>query len=322
MNDTSTLEATWARFLACPRCSGSLRAEPAGAAERLTCTACTAAFPVIDKIPSFVEIQASEQAAEIVQRDAEVMAYESMFLAWEDYLELGPIARDLQPRGGDWVLEVGAGSGRALREYIRRVEGAVAIDFSVESLRFIRKSLALLPAEQKKLVLVHADACALPVKDGAFDRTISLGMLQHLPSADHRARAIAGMARALRPGGRFVMQARHWSRTHELRSRHRDNPLVRKLADLLIRNASGSQGIDRTSAYEDVVLYNTSAEELHDLATRAGIRVKRLFGRIQGVKGIQRLGFARPLVERAVELTGPLSLIASQELIVIGDKPA
>lgn len=323
MSEPLPLESAWARYLACPRCSGSLRAEPPGAAERLVCAGCAAAFPVLDGIPSFVEAQKSEQAAEIAQRDEEVVAYEGMFLAWEDFLEVTPLAHDLAPKAGDWVLEVGAGTGRVLREYVRRVAGVVAIDFSIESLRYIRRSVGLVEGVPEKIVLVHADACALPVKAEAFDRTISAGMLQHLPTAEHRARAVAGMARALRPGGRFVLQARHWSRMHQLREAHRDSPLVRRLSDLLIGNASGGATLERTAVYGDgkVVLYNTDAAELRDLVERAGIRVDRVVGRIHGVKGMQRLGAARPLVGRLIEAVPALSLVAGQEVVAVGDRP-
>lgn len=323
MIDTSTLETAWAKYLACPRCTGSLRAEPAGAAERLTCETCAAAYPVRDGIPSFVQAHENEQAAEIAQRDEEVAAYEGMFLAWEDYLEVTPLARDLAPRCSDWVLEVGAGTGRVLREYVRRTSGVVAVDFSIESLRYIRRSVGLLPGIPEKIVLVHGDACSLPVRPGAFDRTLSAGMLQHLPTADHRARAIAQMARALRPGGRFVMQARHWSRMHELRSGHRDSALVRRLADLLIGNVSGGSVLERTNVYADgtVALYNTTGAELRELVERAGIRVDRVVGRIHGVKGMQRLGPVRPLVGRLIEVVPRLSLLTGQEVIAVGDKP-
>lgn len=328
MSEPSPLEALWSRYLACPKCGGALRTEPAGstsgspAAQRLACTSCSATFPIRDGIPSFVDVQESEQAAEIAQRDEEAVAYEGMFLAWEDYLEATPLALDLKPKPGDWVLEVGAGTGRILREYARRVAGVVAVDFSMESLRYIRRSIALVPGLSEKIVLVHGDACALPIQPGAFDRTISAGMLQHLPTEEHRARAVAGMARALRPGGRFVMQARHWSRMHEIFDRHRDSAIVRRLTDLLIGNASGGKERERTTVHANgcVALYNTSADELRDLAERAGIDVKRLVGRIHGVKGIHRLGAARPLVERALELVPPVSLLTGQELIVVGKK--
>jgi SAM-dependent methyltransferase len=322
MSARSHLEALWARFLACPACAGDLRPEPAGAAERLTCVGCAKAFPVRDGIPSFVEPQQSEQAAEIVQRDEEAAAYEGMFLAWEDYLEATPLADDLRPKDTDWVLEVGSGTGRILREYVRRAAGVVAIDFSIESLRYVRRSLELVTGALEKVVLVHADACALPVHPGVFDRAISAGMLQHLPSADHRARAVAGMARALRPKGRFVMQARHWSGMHALYDAHRDSALVGRLTNLLIGNASGGRSRERTTIHADgcVALYNTSADELRELVERAGLRVRRVVGRIHGVKGMQRLGAARPLVERVVELVPRLSLYTGQELVVVAKK--
>lgn len=321
MSTSAFLEAVWTERLACPTCAGRLEAEPRGAAEHLVCAACAVKFPIRDGIPSFVESTGTDQAAEIAQRDEEVASYEGIFLSWESYLEVAPLARDLAPRKTDWVLEVGAGTGRIVREYIRSVAGVVAIDFSMESLRHIRRSLELVSGAAGKLVLVHADACALPIRPGSFDRTISAGMLQHLPSEDHRARAVAGMARSLRPGGRFVMQARHWSAAHAFHDTRRDSGVVRRLTDVLIGNASGGVDVPRFTTYADgtVGIYNTPADELRDLAERAGIAVERVVGRIHGVKGMQRLGVLRPLVERVLERT-PLSLMAAQEVVAVGTK--
>ena len=277
-----------------------------------------------DGIPSFVNLGAAgdehEQAAEIAQRDNEAASYEGLFLAWESFLEVPPLVRDLAPKKDDWILEVGAGTGRVVREYIRNVQGVVAIDFSFESLRHIRRSLDLVPEAHGKLVVVHADACALPIKPGSFDRVVSAGMLQHLPSAEHRARAIAGMGRSIRPGGRFVMQARHWSRAHAY-FESRKSGLARRVADFLIGNASGGVDVPQSATYADgtVSLYNTPAEELRDLVERAGVSVERVVGRIHAAKGMQRLGVVRPLVERAIERT-PLSLLAAQEVVAVGTR--
>ncbi len=321
MTPTAHLEAAWTERLACPQCAGSLRVDIPGAAEHLECTSCAARYPVRDGIPTFVDLAVSPQAAEIAQRDNEAASYEGLFLAWESYLEAPPLVRDLGPLPSDWVLEVGAGTGRVVREYIRSVTGVVAIDFSFESLRHIRRSLDLVPEAHGKLVPVHADACALPIKPGSFDRTVSCGMLQHLPSEDHRARAIAGMAAALRPGGRFVMQARHWSRTHAFYEVRKHSAFARRVASFLIGNASGGVDVPRSATYADgtVSLYNTTAAELRDLAERAGIHVDRLVGRIHAAQGMARLGVVRPLVERAIERT-PLSLLAAQEVVVVGTR--
>jgi SAM-dependent methyltransferase len=317
----ATLEAVWTERLACPKCGAALRVDQPGAAKHLECTGCTARYPVRDGIPSFVDIAGSEQAAEIAQRDNEAASYEGLFLAWESFLEVPPLVRDLAPKKSDWILEVGAGTGRVVREYIRNVAGVVAIDFSFESLRHIRRSLELVPEAHDKLVPVHADATALPIRPGSFDRTVSAGMLQHLPGADARARAIAGMARSLRPGGRFVMQARHWSRAHAFYEHRKDSPFARRLASFLIGNASGGVDVPRSATYADgtVSLYNTPADELRDLAQRAGLHVDRVVGRIQTAKGMQRLGVLRPLAERVLERT-PLSLIAAQEVVAVGTR--
>ena len=323
MTSTAPLEAVWTERLACPTCGAGLRVDTPGAAKHLECTGCAARYPVRDGIPSFVNLPGTdhEQAAEIAQRDNEAASYEGLFFAWESFLEVPPLVRDLAPKKDDWVLEVGAGTGRVVREYVRHVQGVVAIDFSFESLRHIRRSLELVPEAQGKLFVVHADACALPVKPGSFDRTVSAGMLQHLPSADHRARAIACMARSIRPGGRFVMQARHWSHTHAFYESRKGSAFARRVADFLIGNASGGAEVPRSATYADgtVSLYNTPGAELRDLAERAGIQVDRVVGRIHAAKGMQRLGVVRPLVERVIERT-PLSLLAAQEVVAVGTR--
>ncbi|MEZ4302938.1 MAG: methyltransferase domain-containing protein [Polyangiaceae bacterium] len=321
MTHSAALEAAWIEHLACPACAGTLTAEPPGAATHLACAACSVRYPVRDGIPSFVEPDKSEQAAEIAQRDHEASAYEGLFLSWESFLEVAPLVRDLKPARDHHVLEVGAGTGRVVREYIRNVERVVAIDFSFESLRHIRHSLGLLPEVQPRLIPVHADACALPVKPASFDRVISAGMLQHLPSAAHRARAIEGMGRALKPGGRFVLQARHWSQAHSFYEGRRGNKVVGALANFLVGNSSGGIGLERTNQYADgtVSLYNTEGAELRELVEQAGIRVERVVGRIHNIKGMQRLGTVRPLVERVLERT-PLSLLASQEVVAVGTR--
>ena len=129
------------------------------------------------------------------------------------------------------------------------------------------------------------------------------------------------MAAALRPGGRFVMQARHWSRTYAFYEVRKHSAFARRVASFLIGNASGGVDVPRSATYADgtVSLYNTPAAELRELAERAGIHVDRLVGRIQAAKGMARLGVVRPLVERAIEHT-PLSLLAAQEVVVVGTR--
>ncbi len=323
MPTLSMLKEIWSQHLACPKCSGSLRYEETGNSEHLECLLCKKRYPVLDRIPSFVETTGSDQAREIEQRDKETEAYEAVFLAWESYLEIEPFLRDLAPKPTDVVLDVGAGTGRFVREYVRNVGLVVAVDHSMESLRFMRRSVDLVAPAVRKLVPIHADACALPFRQGTFDSVVSLNMLQHLPSDDHRLRAITGMARSLRVGGRCVLQARHWSTMHALHDQHRGNALVKRLAELLIGNADGGTGRLRVTHLADgaVAIHNLSAQEIRSLAERAGLDVDRVVGRLICAKGMNRLGVLRPLLERVLERT-PLSLVAAQEVVVTARRSA
>jgi len=91
------------------------------------------------------------------------------------------------------VLEVGAGPGE-LAERIRRELGAavVAIDISPRMVELARR---------RGVDARVGDAQDLPFDDGEFDCAVAAWMLYHVPDVD---RAIAELARVLRPGGRLV----------------------------------------------------------------------------------------------------------------------
>lgn len=95
-----------------------------------------------------------------------------------------------QPRR---ILEVGCGWGE-LAEWLARETGAevVAIDVSP-------RMVAL--ARERGLDARAADVQSLPFEDGAFDVAVAAWMLYHVPDLD---RAIAELARVLRPGGTLV----------------------------------------------------------------------------------------------------------------------
>ena len=91
------------------------------------------------------------------------------------------------------VLEVGCGWGE-LAEWIARETGAdvVATDLSPRMVELARA---------RGLDAIHADVQALPFADDVFDVAIAAWMLYHVPDLD---RAVAELARVLRPGGRLV----------------------------------------------------------------------------------------------------------------------
>jgi ubiquinone/menaquinone biosynthesis C-methylase UbiE len=110
---------------------------------------------------------------------------------------------DAQPRR---ILEVGCGWGE-LAEWVGRETGSevVAIDLSPRMVELAR---------ERGVDAQVGDVQALPFAGGEFDVAIAAWMLYHVPDLD---RALAELARVLRPGGRLVVATN--SRFHLLELR-------------------------------------------------------------------------------------------------------
>ena len=100
------------------------------------------------------------------------------------------------------ALDVCCGTGAELA-HLRRLcrTRAVGLDFSAGMLAEARRRLAAAPGGAA-IELVQGDALALPF-EAAFDVVTCVGALGHIERRDED-RFVAGIARALRPGGRFV----------------------------------------------------------------------------------------------------------------------
>lgn len=112
----------------------------------------------------------------------------------------------LQP--GDRVLDVGCGPAHDLvaLALVVGTAGAHGVDVSADALAQARHRLAL---HRSPLVhLIQASATSLPYPAASFDGVRADRLLQHLPDPD---RAVAEMARVLRPGGRMHLSDTDWS---------------------------------------------------------------------------------------------------------------
>ncbi len=105
-------------------------------------------------------------------------------------------------RPGDHVLDIGCGDGRMTAEIARRaVQGrVVGVDRSDAMVDFARQTFP--PAEYPNLSFSRADARKLPF-DHEFTLVYSSAVLHWM--REHQL-VLAGIARALRPGGRVVLQ--------------------------------------------------------------------------------------------------------------------
>jgi ubiquinone/menaquinone biosynthesis C-methylase UbiE len=116
---------------------------------------------------------------------------------------LGALAKVIGgPRSIRSALDVCCGTGAAMR-HLRPLctERVVGIDFSQGMLDEARRRLADAPGDAP-IELVRGDALALPF-EGEMDAVTCVGAFGHVPAEDED-RFVAGIARALRPGGRFV----------------------------------------------------------------------------------------------------------------------
>jgi ubiquinone/menaquinone biosynthesis C-methylase UbiE len=97
---------------------------------------------------------------------------------------------------GDDVLEIGAGPGLVTDLLLRLAPRVTAVEIDDGLAGQLRHRLAGQPVE-----VVTADATALPLPANRFSAAACFTMLHHIPDPAGQDRALAELARVLRPGG-------------------------------------------------------------------------------------------------------------------------
>lgn len=127
--------------------------------------------------------------------------YEQLMGRWSR--RLAPMLIDFAGlANGETVLDVGCGTGSLTFTLAERpgLKSIAAIDYSP-----VFVEAATRRNRDPRISIRQADACALPFEDNGFDRALSLLVLHFVPEA---GRAVAEMARVVRPGG--VVAAAVW----------------------------------------------------------------------------------------------------------------
>ncbi len=124
--------------------------------------------------------------------DAET--YEQLMGRWSRRLA-GPFIDFVGVQDGDAVLDVGCGTGSLTLAVAARakVTAVTGIDLSEAYIAFARGC-----TDDERITFDTGDASALPYPDGAFDRVVSMLVLNFVPDA---AAAAAEMVRVTRSGG-------------------------------------------------------------------------------------------------------------------------
>ena len=111
------------------------------------------------------------------------------------------VARAVDARPGERVLDLAAGTGTSTVTFATSGADCVACDFSIGMLRAGISRVRADP-DSPQPAFVGGDALRLPFGDGLFDAvTISFG----LRNVTDTKRALAEMLRVTRPGGRLVI---------------------------------------------------------------------------------------------------------------------
>jgi SAM-dependent methyltransferase len=95
---------------------------------------------------------------------------------------------------GKDVFEAGCGTGLLLREAAGVARSAVGLDLSRGMLR---------PAQARGLRVVQGTLTDLPLPSASFDLVYSMKVLAHVPPIE---RAVAELARLVRPGGHLLLE--------------------------------------------------------------------------------------------------------------------
>jgi SAM-dependent methyltransferase len=111
------------------------------------------------------------------------------------------LAETLRPRAGNRILDVGCGEGTGEisigRLHVSQLQ-LVGIDLVVDKAIAAKKTTA---GHNMRAKFAAGDACRLPFRDGVFDSTYCVAVLQHIGDV---ASAVAEFARVTAGGGRVV----------------------------------------------------------------------------------------------------------------------
>jgi SAM-dependent methyltransferase len=210
-------------------------------------------------------------------------------MAWTDRTgpEVDRVAKILQTQGTERVLDMACGSGRHSLELRRRGFEVVGTDISADLIEIARRDAVEADLEVE---FVEADLRALDYED-EFDLVLNLndGAIGYLESDEENRRSFEVIARALKPGGRNLVQLpnvlyarerlpqRSWIPASSMIElvEHRWNKKAKRLEGLMVAARFGEVLENLDGIEFSQRLY--SVDELRDIYDSVGMELLRVY---------------------------------------------
>lgn len=107
---------------------------------------------------------------------------------------------------GKQVIEYGCGTGRVTSIMADSADLILAIDFSLDSLKFLAEKIQ----DQVNVGLVWADAVSFQTTDNFFDLGIAIQFYEHIPTVNLRHAFLNNLSKSLRFQGEMIMSVYHY----------------------------------------------------------------------------------------------------------------
>lgn len=223
------------KFIVCPKCKMDLELSEVERGEdnrirsgKFDCKKCQSYYPIMEYIPRFVPLDNYANSFGLewtYHARTQYDDYSGANVSEKRFFEETGWAGDLT---GQFILEIGSGSGRFTAQAASTGALVVSVDYSYAvdvNYTFNGKS--------SNVFIIQADINSLPLRENYFDKLFCLGVLQHTPDP---GRAFISLPHYLKKNGEIVIdvyktiggikrlfQTKHWVR-----------PITRKLNPRLL----------------------------------------------------------------------------------------
>lgn len=184
----------------------------------LSCVVCAKEYVIqngiLDMLPE-KHVLGDVLLSEIAARDNEAEKYDRR-LSSRYYSEVISTMRALGDCAQKNIVEYGCGTGRLTKEVAPNAKNILAVDFSLESLKTLRRSLT----NTASVGLVLADSIRFTTQHNVFDKALAAQFFEHIPTKEERHLFLRNVADALKKSGDFTSTVYH----HDLRRRIKKLP--------------------------------------------------------------------------------------------------